>query len=344
MDWTGQEPVLRLRSLLGPEPTNPWAALLPQLLLWCFRRFCIQHLTNLEENRLLDYLWDSHLELVTKYAPKGLAHIVHTWMTPDNISQMSSSSEDYNQFFVECIQALDEAIFNNNDALEDTIIDLLDSKIRTTIMEWLTGPSRAFFIFPMNEDQANVFTQAQFLSLVRVLLDYSSRKKPVAEPKFISSILPPSTASVPPAPPAPPAAPVVPTAPSAAPSASIAAVVAPVEPPAGGAAAAEPPTPIEAAGSEELAKKPEEAVKAVETDTPEEAAETQEAENIEKPVLAAETVPAETIMPTAKQAVAHRRKTMRAHGHRGLRVTPMRGSTKSMHRYTRRASSKAISS
>jgi hypothetical protein len=336
MDWTGQEPVLRLRSILGPEPTNPWAALLPQLLLWCFRRFCIQHLTNLEENRLLDYLWDSHLELVTKYAPKGLAHIVHTWMTPDNISQMSSSSEDYNQFFVECIQALDEAIFNNNDALEDTIIDLLDSKIRTTIMEWLTGPSRAFFIFPMNEDQANVFTQAQFLSLVRVLLDYSSRKKPVAEPKFISSILPPSTASAPPAP----------TAPTA-PTASIAPVVAPVEPPAAPSAppaAAEPPTPIEATGSEELAKKPEEAAKAVETDTPEEAAETQEAENIEKPVLAAETVPAETIMPTAKQAVAHRRKTMRAHGHRGLRVTPMRGSTKSMHRYTRRASSKAMSS
>jgi hypothetical protein len=277
---------------------------------------------NLEENRLLDYLWDSHLELVTKYAPKGLAHIVHTWMTPDNISQMSSSSEDYNQFFVECIQALDEAIFNNNDALEDTIIDLLDTKMRTAIMEWLTGPSRAFFIFPMNEDQANVFTQGQFLSLVRVLLDYSSRRKPVAEPRLLTSFVP---SSVPPI----------------RPEAKEPEITEAKEPEVTEAKEPEITEAKEPEAKEPEAKEPE-VTEAKEPEAKE--PEAKEPEVTEAKESEAETVPAPTIMATAKQAVAHRRKTMRAHGHRGLRVTPMRGSTKSMHRYTRRASYKAMSS
>jgi hypothetical protein len=330
MDWTGQEPVLRLRSLLGPEPETPWAALIPQLMLWSFRRFCIQHLSSLEDNRLLDYMWDSLLELVQKYSPKGLQHVVHTWMTPENLSLLSSTPEQYNQFFIECIQALDEAISSNNSALEDVIIELLDVKIRTTIMEWLSGPSRAFFIFPMNEEQSHMFTHSQFLNLVRVLLDYSARRssiqgKKLEHPKIFQTaraadVVSAATAAVPAPTTAPTTAPV--TAPVTVPEVPVPETPAPLVP------AAEPvveaPAPVVAAP---------------------EAVEPAPAPEAPEPPPAAEAAAHEPDEITSVRQAIQRRKTLKAAGRRHLPVTPVKGS-KPTHRFTRRVSThpKPISS
>ena len=65
-------PANQLTTLLGPKPTHPWGALIPQVLLWCFRRFCVKSLTEAYVTPITDELWDDHLELIRLYAPRGL--------------------------------------------------------------------------------------------------------------------------------------------------------------------------------------------------------------------------------------------------------------------------------
>ncbi len=309
MDWTGKDPVLRLRSLLGPEPETPWAALIPQLLLWSFRRFCIQHLKNLEDNRLLDFLWETQLDLAQNYSPPGLQNVVNTWMTPENMAQLFSSPEDYNQFFIEVIQAVDVAISTNNDALEDTISDFLDVKIRTVLLEWLTGPSRAFFIFPMNEDQSNHFTHTQFLSLVRVLLDYSTRRRTLNPTAILTRasheervMQPPSEMVMPQR----PATPEIQQAPE-----------------------------VQQAAATEVQQAAATEVQQAAATEPQKPPEVQQAAAPEVKETQAPPPPQQPI--SLKQAVAQRRQTLRAHGRRGLPVTPTSAPRlATAHHYTRR--------
>ena len=83
-------PANQLTTLLGPKPTHPWGALIPQVLLWCFRRFCVKSLTEAYVTPITDELWDDHLELIRLYAPRGLESISISWMTPENIEFVHS--------------------------------------------------------------------------------------------------------------------------------------------------------------------------------------------------------------------------------------------------------------
>jgi hypothetical protein len=100
------DPYEKLKRILGAAPSHPWAALIPQALLWSFRRFCIQKLI-VQEGTLMEYLWEDHLELIHSYAPKGLELASIDWLTPENVAYMSSSLESYNEFFIEIIEIID---------------------------------------------------------------------------------------------------------------------------------------------------------------------------------------------------------------------------------------------
>ena len=170
---TSFDPVIRLTTLLGPKPNHPWGALLPQALLWAFRRFCVERLVGASDTPLTDQMWDDHLELIHKYAPKGLESASADWFTPENIDFLHSSLESYDQFFVLCLGLTDDALASDNEEEQDMISDFLDNGIGRILREWLTGELDPFLIFPQAYDEDDVYPEAKFMALIRALIQYS---------------------------------------------------------------------------------------------------------------------------------------------------------------------------
>lgn len=229
--------VLQLRGLLGPKPNHPWGALLPQVLLWCFRRFCVDKLISIHHmGPVSEQIWADHFELVHRYSPKGLDTISRDWFTPENIDNIYSSLEEWDLFFIECLGDIDDAMQTDDETSQDELSEFLDEDISFVIRDWLEEEFKPFRIFPSTEAEDDLFTDAQMTSLVQALMNYAQAHPIVApaadepepaEPAHL--ILPPSDpepepqpAPVPeppvPEPPAPgvpiPAAPPAPGAPA----------------------------------------------------------------------------------------------------------------------------------
>ena len=177
----GFEPIERLKGILGATPREPWSALIPQILRWCFRRFCIQNIIS-SEGALRDSLWESHFELIERYCPKGLEVASMEWLTPENIGAMESSLDEYNRFFVEFVDVLDKTIVDDNYALQDELSEFLDTTISRVIFEWL-GDS-PFVIFPVDVADDDICTDTRLMKLVDALVKYTPVSVPaVAEPE-----------------------------------------------------------------------------------------------------------------------------------------------------------------
>jgi hypothetical protein len=172
------DPVGRLQTLLGPSPTEPWSALIPQILLWCFRRFCIQKLIE-SEGVLSESLWDDHYHLVNMYCPKGLESTSISWLTPENMEAMYSPSEEYNKFFIEFIEYFDLVIASEEYEMQDVLSGFLDTEICVIVNTWLDGSP--FSIFPMDISEEDTFTEDKFTSLINALLSHVSAGKEEVE-------------------------------------------------------------------------------------------------------------------------------------------------------------------
>ena len=168
-----------LLKLLGPPPSHPWAALIPQVILWSFQRFCLEKLT-LFEGGLEESFSDDVLELVHSYCPKGLEVVSISWFTPENIEQVSSSMEDYIRFCMDYCRVLDISIEENDYDWQDQLSEFLDEGMGTMIQSWLDDRHRNLLIFPVDFDTTE-FTEEQFGTLINALLNYSYKSNTVQE-------------------------------------------------------------------------------------------------------------------------------------------------------------------
>ena len=173
-------PVSQLTTLLGPKPNHPWGALIPQVLLWCFRRFCILKLGEPYEAPLAEQVWDDHLELIHLYAPSGLESAASRWLTPENVDHVSSSLEEYNRFFIESLVAIDTAMTQPDSDMEGIMSEFLDVSIKNIVSSWLDAEYAQFLIFPMNDDDDDEFTDEQFSTLITNLTNYVSTCQGIA--------------------------------------------------------------------------------------------------------------------------------------------------------------------
>jgi len=179
------DPVSQLETLLGPKPSHPWEALIPQILLWSFRRFCIAKLCKTSET-LTEQIWDNHMELIESYAPKGLEEAASIWLTPDNIDLVHSSLDDYNYFFLSVLVMIDGALLNSDEEAEDIMATFLDREMSTTIYNWIQ--EKEFLIFPMENDDDDVFTDEQYMRLLTNLTEFiknnpEQEQEPEPEPE-----------------------------------------------------------------------------------------------------------------------------------------------------------------
>ena len=163
----------RLKQLLGPTPTTPWAALIPQLLMWCFRRFCVIHLADASDAALNEYVWDDMVEFVEKYAPEGLS-VASKWLTPENVASVHSGLDLYNTFCMDTLLYLDAALMDDNEAVQKEMSDLLDSGLYDIFNEWIVD--KELLIFPSESEDGDVMSVAKCTAIIQYLIDYSLRE------------------------------------------------------------------------------------------------------------------------------------------------------------------------
>ena len=169
----------RLRALLGSKPRDeaPWGALLPQLLLWCFRRFCVEKLMILGDALLLDQVWEDYFELVQNYAPKGLQMIGKIWLTPDHLDQMVSTPDEYNELFLDILEMIDLALAEEDDLAQDQLSKFLDEDIRRTVLEWIPEDN-PFCIYPTKSEDEDHFPDKKFIQLIKTIVHISEKNIP----------------------------------------------------------------------------------------------------------------------------------------------------------------------
>jgi len=160
-----------LLRLLGPSPSHPWAALIPQVILWSFQQYCLQKLI-VSDGNLEESLCDDTLELVHKYCPKGLEVVSVDWLTPDNIEKVFSPLEEYTKFFRVYCKEMDTSIEENDYKKQDILSEFLDESMGTIIRSWLDEKHKTLLIFPIDLN-VNEFTEGQFTHLINALLQYS---------------------------------------------------------------------------------------------------------------------------------------------------------------------------
>lgn len=159
----------RLKELLGPTPTTPWAALIPQLLLWSFRRFCKEKLILISDILLIEQVWEDFFELIHNYAPQGLQNVGSTWLAPEHIYGLHSSLEEYNAFFYDILESLDLALAEESDGAQTQITLFLDDQLRDTMLDWL-GAENPLLIFPLSPEEDRRFSDGRFLGLIRYIM------------------------------------------------------------------------------------------------------------------------------------------------------------------------------
>jgi hypothetical protein len=185
------DPVIQLKALLGDKPNHPWGALIPQVLLWCFRRFCIQKLTETSEELLLEQLWDDHFDLIHQHAPRGLESVSSSWFTPENIEHVHSSLEEYNRFFMEVLVMIDHSVRESDEECESTVAEFLDVKIKEIVNDWLGVEFKPFLIFPIRDEDEDEFTEKQFNNLIDALMEFmQANPEPVAPPVPVMPVAP----------------------------------------------------------------------------------------------------------------------------------------------------------
>jgi hypothetical protein len=178
------DPVNQLRKMLGPKPSHPWGALIPQVLLWSFRRFCMKKLLEDSDTPITEQLWDDHLQLVHQYAPEGLNVVCESWFQPENIDFVYSSLEEYNRFFIEFLVMIEGVASGACPELENKLASFLDGGMRQVIYAWLEEYNE-FIIFPDVGQSDDLYPDERFTALIKAIIVHSSK---IPEPTFAQRI------------------------------------------------------------------------------------------------------------------------------------------------------------
>ena len=147
------------------KPKNAWNAVLTQLLAWSFRRFCVHRLSTDDEE-----LWDSHLDLLRDYAPKGFEPYLNSWTDPEHMANIPNLPE-LDAYFRGLVKQLDEAMTEEE---QDAISKILDEEMSPTLERWLGTVYDPYSLFPTPSDSDDTIDTTK-LNAILYLLKSQSR-------------------------------------------------------------------------------------------------------------------------------------------------------------------------
>jgi hypothetical protein len=131
-----------------------------------------------------NYLWDSHVELVSSHAPEGLQEFGVVWLSPSSIGDRIDNLEELNSYFLCIVDKLNRSIENENDDEQNSLSIFLDETITDILSEWLEGLSE-YRIYPTGDESFDVFPKERIFTIMQKILEKTVRiPGPVELPKF----------------------------------------------------------------------------------------------------------------------------------------------------------------
>jgi len=182
------DPVKRLKELLGPPGNHPWAVLIPQILLWCFRRFCIDKIVS-AQLPIIESMWSDYIELLVQYSPKGLETVASDWASPTNIKHLVTPISEFNRFFTDFITTMDTCLLNDDVETQDILSEFIDTQMSTIISDWVTEEYRELFIFPVQECEDDSISHTRIGQLIQSLLSYYENEVVHAEKEETQNLI-----------------------------------------------------------------------------------------------------------------------------------------------------------
>jgi hypothetical protein len=153
----------RLETILGEPPQNLWTAILPQLILWCFRRFFLKTLDSSAElaGSLITEAWGDFLDLVDRYAPTNLKSSAALWLNPDVVASCPLSLDALDSFLRDLVKVFDNAIRKEEDDVVADLAIFLDEQVPTALRDWLGDVYAPLYFFPQSSTEEEDFTEDQ---------------------------------------------------------------------------------------------------------------------------------------------------------------------------------------
>ncbi len=168
-------------------PKTKWEVLLPQVVLYSYKQFCMARLAEDESASQIaepldlsggipvskDHLWSTQYELVSHFAPEKFKPYLEEWWKPDVISELSYL-EDLDTYLRELTSEFDNALLTDNFEKQTAIAELLEEDFSLYFDTWIPEEFQEYRFFPPQEEP---FPKEEVLQKILTLL-YPSEPKP----------------------------------------------------------------------------------------------------------------------------------------------------------------------
>jgi hypothetical protein len=166
-----------LVKLLETVRQDPWSLLIIQTLIWSFRRWAVHYLVSEDmTTNMHDYLWDSHIDLVSRHAPEGLQEFGVVWLSPTNVGDRAEMLEELNSYFLFIVDKLNRAIETGNDDEQNLLAVFLDDTLTDILGEWLEGRTE-YRIYPDHTDSSETFSSEKIFFIMQRILEKNARPR-----------------------------------------------------------------------------------------------------------------------------------------------------------------------
>lgn len=157
-------------------PTNKWEVLLPQVVLYSYKRFCMARLSEDPSALLIsdpldlsggipitkDALWPSQIDLVSTFGPELFKPYIQEWWRPE-LAETVSALEELDVYLRELTVEFDEALVSEDVEKQNIIAELLEEDFYMYFDTWIPDEFRGYFFFPSVEDEEKILPKLQHI-------------------------------------------------------------------------------------------------------------------------------------------------------------------------------------
>ena len=148
------------------EEEKPWSILIPQLLFYCFRNYCLKKVVNDISSNEVE--WDSLYELCTMNCDENFKLYIPDFFEP-NVFEHVEDPELIELFFKNFIVSFNIILLNPSDELEEKFTQFLDKDLFTFFNDIIIN--KEYLIFPT--DVEGELDDQKYLHLRSTKLNYS---------------------------------------------------------------------------------------------------------------------------------------------------------------------------
>jgi hypothetical protein len=172
-------------------PTSKWDVLLPQIVLYSYKRFCMARLAEDASAVLIadpvdlsgglpassESLWSSQIELVSAFAPEPFKAFLEEWWKPE-ITEQVSMLEELDTYLRNLTIEFDTALLTDDFEKQNIIAELLEEDFYLHFQNWITDDFKEYFFFPSvdtDDDTLNTTLQ-KILELLKPEKKHTHKK------------------------------------------------------------------------------------------------------------------------------------------------------------------------